>query len=97
MWNKDALPDLAAFASNIFDETFNVEDIITSERRKCQIEEGMKKYTLEEYQDFKTHVLAMKDEVKAGAWLYERLAKDERIVTILTGKSQRHGNPQQYL
>jgi len=81
--NKDALPDLAAFASNIFDETFNVEDIITSKRRKCKIKEGMKKYSVEDYQDFKTHVQTIKDEEKAEAWLYERLVKDERIVTIL--------------
>ncbi|EGW41758.1 DEAD/DEAH box helicase [Desulfosporosinus sp. OT] len=81
--NKEALPDLAAFASNIFDEKFEVEDIITSERRKRTIDEGMKKHSMEEYQDFKTYVQAMKDELKAGSWLYERLVRDERIVTTL--------------
>jgi ATP-dependent helicase YprA (DUF1998 family)/transcription elongation factor Elf1 len=81
--NKEALPDLAIFASNIFDETFEVEDIIISERRKRKINEGMKKYSVDDYEDFKIHVQLLNDEIKAGIWLYERLVKDERIVTIL--------------
>ena len=81
--NKEALPDLAAFASNIFDETFEVEDIITSDRKKRKIEECTEKYSVEEYEAFKQQVVLMKDEIKAGAWLYDKLVKDERIVSIL--------------
>lgn len=81
--NRESLRDLASFASNIFDEKFEVEDIITSERKKRKIENGMTKYSLEDYQNFKDHVQKMSDEVAAGAWIYERLIRDERIVTTL--------------
>lgn len=82
--NKDALPDLAAFAANIFDEPFEVSDIITSTRRTRELDKGMRKYSIEEYQAFKTHVQAMDNKGLAGKWLYEKLKGDERIVRILT-------------
>ena len=81
--NKEALPDLATFASNIFDEPFDVGDIITSERRKRKIEGGMKKYSIKQYEKLKAHVQIMDNKVQAGMWLHERLIQDERIVTIL--------------
>lgn len=80
--NKDAFPDLAIFASNIFDEVFEVEDIVTSERKKREIESGMKKYSIGEYEVFKNNIQSMNED-DAGAWLYERLIKDERIVNVL--------------
>jgi ATP-dependent helicase YprA (DUF1998 family) len=80
--NKDAFPDLAAFASNIFDESFEVEDIVTSERKKRSMSEDLKEYSLEDYQAFKNKVLSL-DENAAGAWLYQQLCKDVRIVNVL--------------
>lgn len=81
--SRDALPDLARFASDIFDEKFDIKDIITSERKTRKKESGMVKYSLDEYRSFKEHVKTIGEEVKAGAWIYDRLIKDERIVSIL--------------
>lgn len=81
--NREALSELARFAADIFDEKFEVKDIITSERKKRKIEAGMTKYSLSDYQSFKAHVQKMSDEVAAGAWVHARLIKDERIVTTL--------------
>lgn len=81
--NKEAFPDLAGFASDIFDETFEVESIITSVRRKRKNEEGMIKHSIDEYLEFKFHAQSINDEVISGAWLYEKLVKDERIVSVL--------------
>lgn len=81
--NRDALPDLARFATDIFDEKFEVKDIITSERKKRKIEAGMTKYSIQDYRSFKAQAQKMGEEEKAEAWVYDRLIKDERIVNIL--------------
>ena len=80
--NKDAFPQLAAFATDIFDEIFEVEDIVTSERKKRAFESGMKKFTIAEYGDFKNNSQTMCEEER-GPWLHERLVKDERIINVL--------------
>ena len=80
--NKDAFPDLAAFATNIFDEIFEVEDIVTSKRKKRDVESGMKKYAIDEYEAFKNNIQLMSEDA-AGTWLYDILVKDERIVNML--------------
>lgn len=80
--NKDAFNDLALFAANIFDENFEVQDIITSERKKRNYESGSKRYSIDEYNSFKNVIQSMNEEV-AGAWLHDRLIHDERIINML--------------
>ncbi len=80
--DQKAFPDLAKFASNIFDEKFEIEDIVTSVRKKRSINSKMKKYSFEEYQGFKSTVQSMEEEERAQ-WLHERLVVDERIVNVL--------------
>lgn len=80
--NKDAFPDLALFATNIFDEIFEVEDIVTSERKKRNIEISMTKYSIDEYRSFKNSIQSMSED-DAGVWLFDRLIKDKRIVNVL--------------
>jgi len=80
--SKEALPDLAKFASDIFDEEFIVDDIITSERKKREILETKYKGTLENYQEYKKQVQTM-DKDKVGAYLFSKLAADLRIEEVL--------------
>ena len=79
--NKDAFPDLAAFATNIFDEKFEVDDIITSERQKRNINSDMRKYTIDEYESFKSEIKSMSEE-DAETWLHKKLVNDERIISV---------------
>lgn len=80
--NKEALPDLAKFASDIFDEEFTVSDIITSERKKIDILEMKVKGTLEDYKSYKEKAGTM-DQEEAGKFLYSKLSIDLRIGEVI--------------
>ena len=80
--SKDALPELAKFSTDIFDEVFEPKDIITSTHKKRFADSNMRKFNIKEYKELKSHIQAM-DEESAGLWLYEKLKKDERIVNVL--------------
>jgi len=80
--NKEALPDLAKFASDIFDEEFTVKDIITSDRKKMDITQMTTRGSFEEYKEYKRHAQDM-DEEEAGVYLYERLSKDLSVGEVL--------------
>ncbi|WFF74366.1 DEAD/DEAH box helicase [Proteiniclasticum sp. QWL-01] len=90
--SPDALPDLARFAQNIFDEPFEVCDIITSQRKKRVIEPDMDRFELADYKRFETEVAAITSEDKGNAWLHERLVKDERIIILLNYLESRPKN-----
>lgn len=81
--SPDALPDLAKFASDIFAEDFQIQDIITSTRKKRVRDDSMKRYTLSDYRQFKVHVQGIQSEEDGNIWLYNRLLPDERILSLL--------------
>lgn len=80
--NKDALPDLAKFASDIFDEDFTVEDIITSERKKINFLEMKNRGSYSDYKEYKRTIEDLSAE-EAGVYLFEHLSKDLRVGEVL--------------
>lgn len=86
--DKDAFPALAEFASGIFDEAFEVNDIVTSQRVKHTIKSGANKKTIEEYTVLKEHSLQM-DERTAEKHLYDALIDDQRIADVLNCLEQK--------
>ena len=90
--SPDALPDLARFAQDIFDEPFAVSDIITSQRKKRTADPGMVRYGLTDYQQFAEKVQAISGEEAGNAWLHDQLIRDERILSLLNFLESRPKN-----
>lgn len=80
--DASALPDLAKFASDIFDEHFEVSDIITSERVKRAIPNQMIKGSLDEYRKM-LKMASVMEEAEYERYLYTKLIKDERVIHVL--------------
>lgn len=86
--DQDALPALANFASDIFDEHFEVSDIVTSQRVKRVYEDDLVRGLITDYESFKRQVTNM-EESEAGRYLYDELIKDIRIIDIFKNLEQK--------
>lgn len=79
--NEDAKDALAAFAEGIFDEKFDVKDIVTSDRVKRTATSEMRPLGINDYRRIKKLAEGV-DESEKSAFLYDNLVNDSRIVTI---------------
>lgn len=89
--DPEAKDRMAAFAQNLFGESFEGQDIITTQRKKRERESGVIKFMPEEYAALKKSVEG-KSESEKGKILYEALVKDLRLFTVyevLKGKPKR--------
>ncbi|WP_029201080.1 DEAD/DEAH box helicase [Oribacterium sp. NK2B42] len=72
---------LAEFASQLFGEPFNENDVITTERKKREQSSGSRNFSLDEYKKLKEEVADMPDWEK-GKYLYEKLVNDNRLFLL---------------
>ncbi|MGH4120902.1 DEAD/DEAH box helicase [Clostridium sp.] len=79
--NKEAFGELAQFATSIFNEPFEIEDIVTSSRVQRDLSNGMRKFKPTDYQKLKDEMQGLKA-IEAGRYLYKQLINDERIIYI---------------
>jgi len=80
--NREALPELATFASTIFDEHFDVTDIIQAQRKRHESLSNASTFSLNDYTGFKKSIRTMESD-EAEKWLYEKLSIDTRITNTL--------------
>lgn len=79
--SEDGKAGLAAFASNLFDESFSPEDIITTKRVNRKKEEGARLFTPDEYKELKKQTEGM-DENEKGIILFDSLRNDLRLFRV---------------
>ena len=80
--DMEALDDLALFATDIFGEAFETQDMITSQRIKQQWHEKLVKHSIKDYEAMGLREKEMEASAY-GTWLHQELCNDERIVGIL--------------
>lgn len=79
--DESAKEALASFAENIFDEKFDVKDIVTSDRIERTVSNGMAPFSPEDYTRIKNESDRLSDEEKSR-YLYKELVNDSRIISI---------------
>lgn len=79
---------LADFASQLFGEPFDENDVITTERKHREVGPNTRDFSLAEYKEIKEQSLNMEDDEK-GKFLYEKLVDDGRLFRLYDALSEK--------
>ncbi len=90
--NKEGLPELAVFATDIFAESFAENDIVTAKRKKRENEKILKIHNMPEYKKLYNEAKSMDKNEEAEVFVYEQLKNDIRIVRALKLLENKSGN-----
>lgn len=79
--SEDAKAGLAAFAQNLFDEPFDVTDIVTTKRIQRSAPEDGRLFMPADYIELK-NMISDKSDREKGVILYEALSRDLRLFSV---------------